>query len=168
MSKIHYEKKFFPPSFKESELARTFRAIEEEFSRIAKVINVNIGAQVVFLKIMPEDTTVEQGDDKMRFTVPIEFHGMNLVSVGAHVYTVDGGANDIVIDIYNYTDSSNMLSTPITIDAGEKDSKDSVAPAVIDSGEDDVVEGDEIGVDVTTYAGDTAKGLEIRLGFRTP
>lgn len=126
------------------------------------------GTLAVVLKVVAKDVVVEQGDDQMRFTIPAELNGFNLVSVGAHVYTVDGASNVITIDIYNYTDTVDMLSTPITIDAGEKDSKDAATPAVIDTGNDDVVEGDEIGVDVTGYAGDTAKELEVRLGFRIP
>lgn len=44
MSTLQYDKRFFPPRFEDPDLTKTFRAVEEEFSRIAKVINVNIGA----------------------------------------------------------------------------------------------------------------------------
>ncbi len=125
------------------------------------------GTKIAILKTMAEGTVVTQADDKMRFTIPEELNGMDLVSVGAHLYTKDG-SNAMTIDIYNYTDSADMLSTALTIDANELDSKDAATPAAVNGSLDDVVTGDEIGVDVTTYAGSVAKGLEIRLGFRTP
>uniref|UniRef100_A0A6M3J0T0 Putative tail fiber protein n=1 Tax=viral metagenome TaxID=1070528 RepID=A0A6M3J0T0_9ZZZZ len=126
------------------------------------------GTKTMILKIMAETTVVTSGDGKMYFTIPVEFNGMDLVSVGAHVYTADDAADAITVDIYNFTDSSDMLSTAITIDGSETDTTTAAAPAVIDTGEDDVVTGDVIRIDVTTYAGDNAAGLEIRLGFRLP
>lgn len=36
---IYYEKQFFPPRFEDPDLVRTFRSVEQEFSKIASVIN---------------------------------------------------------------------------------------------------------------------------------
>ncbi len=122
--------------------------------------------RVVILKVIADDTALTTGDGKMYFTIPVELNGMNLVSVGAHVYTVSSSGTP-TIQIHNATDSQDMLSTRITIDANEKDSKDATAAAVIDTTHDDVATGDEIRIDVDV-AGTGTKGLEIRMGFQLP
>ena len=119
--------------------------------------------KVIILKVLAKGVTLTTEDDVMRFTIPIELNGMDLISVGAHVY-VASTSGVVTIDIYNYTDSVDMLSTAITIDQDEKDSKDAATPAVIDTGNDDVAEGDEIGIDITG-SGTGAEELEVRLGF---
>jgi len=126
----------------------------------------SIITRVVVLKVIADDTSLTTGDGKMYFTIPIELNGMNLVSVGAHVYTVSSSGLP-TIQIHNLTDTADMLSTRITIDANEKDSKDATAAAVIDTDHDDVATGDEIRIDVDG-AGTGTKGLEIRLGFSLP
>lgn len=69
--------------------------------------------------------------------------------------------------IHNLTDTVDMLSTALTIDANEKDSKDATTAAVIDTDHDDVATGDELRFDVDV-AGTGTKGLEVRLAFRLP
>ena len=122
--------------------------------------------RVIVLKVIADDTALTTGDGKMHFTIPAELNGMNLVSVGAHVYTVSSSGLP-TIQIHNLTDTVDMLSTRITIDANEKDSKDATTAAVIDTTHDDVATGDEIRIDVDV-AGTGTKGLEIRMGFRKP
>ena len=120
-------------------------------------------SRVAVLKVIADDTALTTGNGKMYFTVPAELNGMNLVTVGAHVYTVSS-SGAITVQIHNLTDSADMLSTAITIDAGDKDSKDATTAAVIDTTHDDVATGDEIRIDVDGAGTDT-RGLEIRLGF---
>jgi hypothetical protein len=122
--------------------------------------------RVVVIKVIDDATALTIGDGKTHFTVPAEFNGMNLVSVGAHVYTVSSSGLP-TIQIHNLTDTQDMLSTLITIDANEKDSKDAAAAAVINATYDDVATGDEIRIDVDV-AGTGTLGLEVRMGFRTP
>jgi len=124
------------------------------------------GTKVVSLKPIDTDTALTTGDDKMRWVVPVELNGMNLVSVGAHVFTASSSGTPTV-QIHNLTDTVDMLSTEITIDANEKDSATANTPPVIDAGNDDVATGDEIRIDVDV-AGTGTEGLEVRLGFRTP
>lgn len=126
-------------------------------------IHQNPPTRIAILKVYAEGTALSAGDGAMYFTVPLELDGMNLVSVGAHVYTVStSGA--VTVMIHNATDTADMLSTALTIDQDEKDSKTAATPAVINTATDDVAEGDEIRIDIDG-AGD-AKGLEVRLGFR--
>ena len=126
----------------------------------------NLGTKNVVVKCIADGTDLTTGNGKAYFTVPVELNGMDLVSVGAHIYTVSSSGIP-TFQIYNLTDTVDMLSTELTIDATEKDSKDAVAPAVINGASDDVATGDELRFDCD-IAGTDAKGMEIRLGFRLP
>lgn len=124
------------------------------------------GTKNVLLKVIADDEALATGDNQYKFVVPVELNGMDLVTVGAHVYTVSSsGAPSIMV--HNLTDTTDMLSTAITIDANEKDSATAATPAVINTAADDVVTGDEIRIDVDA-AGTGTAGLEVRLGFRLP
>jgi|GEM_PF-2263350 len=124
------------------------------------------GTKNVVVKCIEDATALSVADGKAYFTVPIELNGMNLVSVGAHVYTVSSSGLP-TFQIHNLTDVQDMLSTLLTIDAGEKDSKDAVTPAVINTTYDDVATGDELRFDCDV-AGTGTLGMEIRMGFRLP
>ena len=127
--------------------------------------NVNAAViRVVAVKCIADDTALAVADGKAYFTVPIEFNGMNLVSVGAHVYTPSSSGLP-TFQIHNLTDAQDMLSTLLTIDANEKDSKDAATPAVINTSYDDVATGDELRFDCDS-AGTGAAGMEIRMGFQ--
>ena len=120
--------------------------------------------RVVILKVISDTTTLTTGDGKIHFTVPIELTGMNLITVGAHVYTASTSGLPAFM-IHNLTDTHDMLSTAITIDANEYDSSTATTAAVINTDEDDVIIGDIIRIDVDAV-GTGTKGLEIRMGFR--
>lgn len=122
--------------------------------------------RVVVIKVIDDATELTTGDGKTKFVVPAELNGMNLVSVGAHVFAVSSSGLPTV-QLYNATQAADMLTTRITIDENEKDSKDATTPAVIDTANDDVATGDEIRVDVDV-AGTATAGLEVRMGFRLP
>lgn len=124
------------------------------------------GTKNVVVKAVADDTDLAVADGVTHFTIPIEMNGMNLVSVGAHIYTVSS-AGLPTFQIHNLTDTADMLSTRVTIDASEYDSKDAATAAVIDTTHDDVVTGDVLRFDCDV-AGTGTKGMEIRLGFRLP
>ena len=122
----------------------------------------------VILKVVGDAAAFPSvADGVIRFTVPAELNGMNLVSIGAHVYTASDGGTAINVSLYNQTDSCDMLSTQLTIDNTETDSKDAAAAAVIDATHDDVATGDVLRVDVN-QCGTNAKGFELRMGFQLP
>jgi hypothetical protein len=126
----------------------------------------NFGIRVVDIKVIADGTALATGDGQATFVVPAEFNGMNLVSCGAHVFTVSSSGLP-TIQIRNQTDTQDMLSTRITIDASEKDSATAATAAVIDTAHDDVATGDEIAIDVDV-SGTGTKGLEVRMGFQLP
>jgi len=113
-------------------------------------------------KVCDDATAITVGDGKVIFSIPPILNGMNLVSVFASVSTVSSSGTPTVT-IYNLTDSVDMLSTALTIDATEYDSSTATA-AVIDTAHDDVATGDRLEINVDT-AGTGAKGLFVILGF---
>jgi len=102
----------------------------------------------------------------MKFTVPSVLNGMDLVSCGAHVYT--GPTSTIMqLKISNITSAVQMLTSNMTIDVNEKDTKDAVSQAVINTGADGVAVGEELKA-YASEAGSGASGLEFRLTFKKP
>ena len=126
----------------------------------------NIGTKMIQLKIIDDATALTTGDGKIIFMIPEEMNGMNLVKAHAMVSTVSSSGTP-TIQIRNVTDSVDMLSTKITIDASEYTSYTAATAPVIDTSKDDVATGDRIAIDVDS-AGSGAKGLTIFLAFRLP
>lgn len=124
------------------------------------------GTKTVILKPIAETTSLTTGNGKMYFVIPEELNGMDLVVAHAHVFTASTSGTP-TIQIYNLTQTADMLSTEITIDANETDSSTAATAPVIDTGNDDVATADVLRIDVDV-AGTGAEGLEIRLSFRIP
>lgn len=123
-----------------------------------------LSPKTVILKCISDTTALTTGDSLVLFTVPSCLDLMNLTAIAGHVYTTSSSAN-ISVALYNLTDSQDMLSTNLIIDAGEKDSKTSSTASVINTTYDDVATADELRVDVDA-AGTGTKGLELRLTFK--
>lgn len=121
---------------------------------------------VVLLVTDPNGAAITTGDGKAYFRVPSILNGHNLVEVAAAVTTVSSSGTP-TIQINNVTQAADMLTTKITIDASEKDSKDAATAAVIDTANDDVATGDQLRVDVDV-AGTGAKGLIVSMTFEAP
>lgn len=132
----------------------------------AAVIGSDLGKRVIQVKVIDDATTLTTGDGKVIFLVPQELNGYNLVGANAFVTTVSSSGTP-TIQIRNVTDSVDMLSTRITIDANEYTSYTAAAAAVVNATYDDVATGDRLAVDVDV-AGTGAKGLGIVLTFQLP
>jgi len=124
------------------------------------------GRKTVYIKVLNEDATPTVTDGLMHFTVPLELNGMNLIDADAVVKTASSSGLP-EFDLYNLTDSADMLSTDITIDATELSSYTATTPPVIDAAHDDVVTGDIIRIDCDVI-GTGTKGLDIVLVFGLP
>jgi hypothetical protein len=124
------------------------------------------GKRIVQVKVFDDATALSTGDGKLIFCVTPELNGYNLVDADAFVTTVSSSGTPIV-QIRNVTDSVDMLSTRITIDANETTSYTAATAPVIDATHDDVVTGDLIAIDVDG-AGTGAKGLGVTLSFQLP
>lgn len=127
----------------------------------------NYGIRVVSIQVTdPAGSAITTGDGKAYFRVPSVLNGYNLVGVAAHVTTVSSSGLPTV-QIHNVTDTVDMLSTALTIDENEKDSKDATIAAVINTSNDDVATGDELRIDVD-LAGTGTKGLIVEMQFQLP
>jgi hypothetical protein len=131
--------------------------------------SVVFGTRYVQMVIADFTADIAEGNGKFYLHIPAGLNGMDLVEVHAKVITVGDGST-VSVMVHNLTDTTDMLSTILTIDDGELDSKDAATAAVINASEDDVVTDDVIRIDVDGNGGDTtvAKGLIVTLGFRLP
>lgn len=124
------------------------------------------GKRTIQIAVTAPDGDVATGDGKAYFVIPPEMNGMNLVDADAAVITTSSSGTPIV-QIYNVTDSQDMLSTRITIDASEYTSYTAATAPVINTSYDDVATGDIIRIDVDG-AGTGTKGLIVILSFQLP
>jgi hypothetical protein len=119
-----------------------------------------------------EDLTV---GSKLWWRIPKQLDTMDLVDVDASLGSAQSTGGTPTIQIVRMRAATagsvrtevNMLSTRITIDENEWDSKDATTAPVIDTSNDDVNEGDIIRIDVDVR-GTGAKGLFVNLGFQVP
>ena len=127
----------------------------------------NFGKAVVTILVTdPAGSAITTGDGKAYYRVPSTLNGMNLVSVAAAL-TTSSSSGIPTIQIANVTDSVDMLSTKLTIDASETDSSTAATAAVIDTTKDDVATGDMLRIDIDV-AGTGAKGLIVERQFQLP
>lgn len=123
----------------------------------------------VQLTPMLPNTDVSTGDGKAWFRVSKELAGMNLVAVAGCVNTAGTtGTEDIQIRRVRGGSAVDMLSTKLTIDSGEVDSSTAATPAVINTSNDDLAEGDQILIDIDAKHTTAAKGTIVQMTFATP
>lgn len=122
------------------------------------------GAAVYEIKVFEDSNAVGVGDGKFQWPIPRELDGAVLIDVEAGVSTVSSsGSTQIQLHKFEIG-SGDMLTTKLTIDSGERNSKDSSVQAVIDTANDDVSWGTWISIDIDA-AGTDARGLTIKLTF---
>lgn len=132
------------------------------------------GSKELVVNVLERNYTVTTGDRKACVTIPSTMNGMNIVEVGANVYTTSSSGTPTIqiargrqasaTSAHSFVD---VLSTRITIDATEYDSKDATTAPVINTSNDDLATGDLIcgDIDVT---GTGTKGLSFRVVARLP
>ena len=110
---------------------------------------------------------VATGNGKFCFHVPSTIYGFNMVEVHAEVITA-GTTNTTDIQLHNLSQTSDILSTVLTIDSSETGSDTARAAAVINTSEDDLQTNDLIRVDVDAISTTAPKGLNLTLVCRLP
>ena len=118
------------------------------------------------IKVLKDAGIVAVGDGIFQFHVARDIAGMNLVYADAMVST-PSTSGVVTIQVYNSTQTQDMLSVRTTIDQGEETSFSANTQHVVDTSNDDVALGDEIWINVDT-AGTGAKGLEMHLTWMHP
>jgi hypothetical protein len=170
-------------SFNPDVIATASDAASDALSKVAAVSDVASNAQskitarsatwdtkCVIIKVYNEASAIASGDGKAYFAVPAALNGMNLTSVGGHLYTAATSAV-VGVMVRNVTSAIDMLSAAKILewDVTEKDTATAAASSavVINTAGDGVATGEEIAIDIDAAASG-AKGMEIRLSFRTP
>lgn len=124
------------------------------------------------LNILDWTTAITTGDGKVYRRIPDDLDGKTLTAIEAQLGAAQSTSGTVSIQIARLRAATaggaravvDMLSTNLTIDVNEWDSKDATTPAVINTSNDDVLEGDMIRVDIDG-AGTGAQGLYLDLGF---
>lgn len=117
----------------------------------------------------PNGSAITTGDGKGYFDIPIDLDGFSLVDVSGRLITASS-SGDVVIQIANVTTAADVLSSPLTIVAGDDRTSDTASaalPAVIDPAECVVATADLYRFDFDG-AGTGAKGVIVNMTFRGP
>jgi hypothetical protein len=129
-------------------------------------------AKQITIYVVDFDTALATGDGQAYFRIPLELAALDLTEVGAQVGAAQSTSGTPTVQLTRLRAATaggartavDMLSTLLTIDINEWDSKDAAAAAVINATNDDVNEGDLIRIDVDV-AGTGTQGLFVTLGF---
>ena len=128
----------------------------------------NYGIRYVQIMAVAKATDLTVTDGLAYFHVPAGLDGMDLVEVHAEVFTAPVGST-ATFEISLNGAATQMLSTNITIDAGETGSDTAATAAVIDGSNDDLDTNDLIQINCTQVGSSTAgSGLLVTMGFRIP
>jgi hypothetical protein len=95
------------------------------------------------------------------WTVPSCYDAWYVQSINAHVTTASS-AGTPTFQVYNITQSKNLLDVPLTVDATETDSKTALVAASLYTTAYRIYSGDTLRLDCTTAGTDTA-GAQVRL-----
>lgn len=130
------------------------------------VSNLFLGGGKRIMSVLVNDSTaLTSGDGKAYFPrIPSYWNGLNITGVAANIIA---GTALVTIQIHNLTQTADILSTALTIDANEKDSKDAATPAVIDTNEDDLQTGDRLRIDIDG-AGTGTTWLDVQITAQLP
>lgn len=136
------------------------RAHVDSENRVAN-LERRIGPARYTIKVVGDASVVSVGDGLFIWEIPHDVDGATLIVARAFVTTV-GGA-DVVVQLRNITQGdADMLSTPITIEAGETGSRTAATQPVIDAATSEVNDGDLIAIDCDAASG---MGLGVTVGF---
>lgn len=135
----------------------------------------NLGTKSVGIQVTDGSGAIATGDGQGYFRIPSSLNGMDLVGVavsltapstsGTPTVMIARGRQAAAGTAHAFVD---MLSTAVTIDANEYDSKDATTAAVINTSNDDVATGDLIRVDVDGVGSGPTAVLSVNLEFRLP
>ncbi len=126
--------------------------------------------RILCLYVFDGVTAITTGDGKAYVRIPAELNGYNIIGVSASLIAAKSTSGTPTVQIArgrqpNATTThsfADVLSTRITIDANEWDSKDATAAAVINTNNDDLVTGDLLRVDIDV-AGTGSQGLIVTI-----
>ena len=116
------------------------------------------------IEVVEAATAVGTGDGLAYFPCPSTLAGLNLTAVRGCVASA-GVTGNTDVQIYNLTQTADVLSTKLQFDAATTDDGN----VVIDAAEDDITAGDVLRIDVdAVHSGTAPNGLYITLEFTAP
>ena len=128
-------------------------------------IDLRVGARSLTVACSDETTALTTGAAKATFRMP---QAATITAVRASVTTAPAGSDLLTVDINKGTSPTSILSTKITIDAGEKTSTTAATAAVVDTNENDVSDDEMMTIDIDTIGSSTAgAGLKVTI-YYTP
>jgi hypothetical protein len=107
-------------------------------------------------------TTGQNCAGDVSFQVPSQFNNFKVTTVVASVTTANSSGT-LTANIRNRTDSVDILSTALTIDANERSSTTAATPAVINQSNNTITTDDDVCVQVSV-TGTGHKGLQVTMG----
>ena len=126
------------------------------------------GERIIQMVVVDFATALTTGNGKFYYHIPSTLNGFNIVDVHAEVITAPAGSA-IIIQLHNLTATADILTTLLSIDAGETGSDTAAAAAVISTSEDDLTTNDVLRVDIDQIGSATAgSGLIVTLICRLP
>lgn len=118
------------------------------------------GVAIYEIKVFEDVNAVTTGDDKFVWEIPEDLDLSTLLKVEAYISTAGADTLELQIRLSDPCDvGADVLSTPVTIDAGECNSKDAAVQPVV-TPNTDLAWGDHLHIDVD-LDGDGAKGLGV-------
>ena len=122
----------------------------------AEVTTAELDDLVFQVAFLASGASLATGDDQGVIVIPGEFTGTyNLVQIHAQVKTAGTGSTT-TFQIHNETDTADMLSTVVSIDASEVGSNTAATAYVVNTATDDVTAYDRIRIDVDSVASTVA------------
>jgi hypothetical protein len=121
------------------------------------------GNGIYAIEVFENFTPLIAGDGAFEWEIPEDLDGATLLKVEGYV-TTTSSSGSVQVQFRNETTGHDLLTTKLTIDVGDLNSKDSATPAVVDSTYEVVAWGDHINIDVDA-AGTGATGLGVVLYF---
>lgn len=115
---------------------------------------------IINVRVFDENTLVSAGTGKAQIFVPYDVDGAVLSKVDIGVVT-PSTSGAISVQIYRLDTSTNLLSTAASLAANNYNT---AASGTRGAGSTTVTKGQRLRIDVT-YAGSTAKGLDVQLVF---
>jgi hypothetical protein len=122
----------------------------------------------VSAQVIASTVALATGDDKIRIHIPPDINGYDLTYVHAMVNATSADSTTMLIQVYNLTDTTDMLTSGIEIDGGEKGSETATSAAVINAAADDVATNDILRIDLDAVGSTAPKGMLVTLGFSLP
>lgn len=127
------------------------------------------------IQVTSGSAAITTGDGKAYFRIPKEYNGMNLIDVDVAV-TASSTSGYIEVQLARGRQASagvphtfsDMLSTRVTIDQNEYDSQYSATTTVINTSNDDVLDGDLIRIDVDRVGSGPSAVLIVQPVFGLP